>query len=79
MRLLYSVSAHLFYSWCSICCAFAAFMAPEVITHNDGAGSGRASDIWSLGCVVIEMASGKVLFLFIYSYSPTLSYRCDKY
>ena len=48
-------------------------MAPEVITHNDGAGSGRASDIWSLGCVVIEMASGKVLLLYINSYSSTLS------
>lgn len=34
-----------------------AFMAPEMIR---GENIGRAADIWSLGCVVIQMASGQL-------------------
>lgn len=36
-------------------------MAPEVFMKSNTEGHGRAADIWSIGCVIIEMASGKVL------------------
>ena len=39
---------------------YVAYMAPEVVTSNTQEGHGRAADIWSLGCVVIEMTTGKV-------------------
>lgn len=39
---------------------FLAYMAPEVFTKTMNEGHGRAADIWSVGCVVVELASGKV-------------------
>ncbi|XP_073989973.1 mitogen-activated protein kinase kinase kinase 4 isoform X2 [Rhodnius prolixus] len=36
-----------------------AYMAPEVFMKSNTVGHGRAVDVWSLGCVVIEMISGQ--------------------
>ncbi|KAI5740029.1 hypothetical protein M8J77_026399 [Diaphorina citri] len=36
-----------------------AYMAPEVFMNTNKVGHGRAVDIWSLGCVLVEMSSGK--------------------
>uniref|UniRef100_A0A8D8PRX7 Mitogen-activated protein kinase kinase kinase 4 n=4 Tax=Cacopsylla melanoneura TaxID=428564 RepID=A0A8D8PRX7_9HEMI len=36
-----------------------AYMAPEVFMNTNSTGHGRAVDIWSLGCVLVEMSSGK--------------------
>lgn len=64
------VAVQVFYNYCIITNYFflsflflthiLAYMAPEVITRAKGEGHGRAADIWSLGCVLIEMVTGKV-------------------
>lgn len=36
-----------------------AYMAPEVFMKNNDCGHGRASDVWSIGCCIVEMASGR--------------------
>lgn len=41
-------------------------MAPEVFMRTMAEGHGRAADIWSVGCVIIEMSTGIVKSLFSY-------------
>ena len=38
-----------------------AFMAPEVVRGGteEGVGYGRKCDVWSIGCVLIQMATAK--------------------
>ncbi|RWS06909.1 mitogen-activated protein kinase kinase kinase 4-like protein [Dinothrombium tinctorium] len=36
-----------------------AYMAPEIFMKNPIEGHGRAADIWSIGCVVLEMLTGR--------------------
>ena len=53
-------------------------MAPEVFMKTNTEGHGRAVDIWSTGCVVIEMASGKVnyhVFCLIILRAPLIIYE----
>ncbi|XP_055334009.1 uncharacterized protein LOC129585381 [Paramacrobiotus metropolitanus] len=37
-----------------------AFMSPEIIVELDKHNVGRRTDIWSLGCVVVEMVTGRL-------------------
>ena len=44
-------------------------MAPEIFMHTMAEGHGRAADIWSVGCVVVEMGTGRVKILCTLSFN----------
>ncbi|CAB1343885.1 unnamed protein product, partial [Coregonus sp. 'balchen'] len=72
---------------CSVKLNNAQTMPGEVITRAKGEGHGRAADIWSLGCVLIEMVTGKLLLLppntsyyyYYYCYYYCCCYYCYYY
>ena len=48
-----------------------AHLSPEAVLRQE---FGKPMDIWSVGCVVVEMATGKVSYIhiYIYIYPPTI-------